>query len=50
MLNKKNKMINIRKFDDKIINILNDAIPTESFLSKNRNPAAICTQLKSEVN
>lgn len=43
-------MINIRKFDDKIINILNDAIPTESFYSKKGNPTAICQQLKGEVS
>ena len=42
-------MLQIRKFDDKIINILNDEIPTESFYSKNVNPTMICNELKNEV-
>ena len=42
-------MLKIRKFDDKIINILNTEIPTESFYSKTKNPTVICNQLKNEV-
>ena len=42
-------MMQIRKFDDKIINILNDEIPTESFYSKSVNPTIICNELKNEV-
>jgi hypothetical protein len=42
-------MMKIRKFDDKIINILNENIPTESFYSKNSNPLIACNQIKSEV-
>ena len=42
-------MLKIRKFDDKIINILNTEIPTESFYSKTENPKIICNQLKHEV-
>jgi hypothetical protein len=43
-------MLKIRKFDDKIINILNTELPTESFYSKSKNPSKICAQLSHEVN
>jgi hypothetical protein len=42
-------MLNIRKFDDKIINILNTIIPTESFVTKDENPSKKCKQFKDEV-
>ena len=42
-------MLKIRKFDDKIINILNTELPTESFYSTNINPPKICAQLRHEV-
>lgn len=46
----KNRILRLRKFDDKIINILNSEIPTESFLSKGINASNKCTQLKQEVS
>ncbi len=42
-------MLSIRKFDDKIINILNTEIPTESFYLKEANPSKKCEQFKQEV-
>lgn len=42
-------MAKLRNFDDKVINILNDEIPTESFYAKKGNPKVICTQLQKEV-
>ena len=42
-------MLKIRKVDDKIINILNTEIPTESFYLK-KDPVMICHQLQDEVN
>jgi len=47
--------LNIRKFDDKIINVLNAEIPTESFYASQKqqqqenSPAQKCKQLKKEV-
>lgn len=46
----KNRILRLRKFDDKIINILNAEIPTESFIAKSRiNPSDKCDQFKKEV-
>ena len=54
----KSKLLNIRKFDDKIINVLNAEIPTESFYTSQKQqqqpqpeniPAFKCKQLKNEV-
>ena len=47
--------MHIRKFDDKIINVLNAEIPTESFYvsqkqqQQENSPAQKCKQLKKEV-
>ena len=43
-------MLKIRKFDDKIINILNAEIPTESFCAKGVNLKEKCKKLKDQVN
>lgn len=44
-------MNRIRKFDDKIINILNSELPTQSFTKDNdkKKPGLKCTQFKEEV-
>ncbi|CAF0944865.1 unnamed protein product [Brachionus calyciflorus] len=45
-----NRIMRLRKFDDKIINILNAEIPTESFISKGQvNPVNKCNQFKQEL-
>ena len=41
------KFQKLRQFDDKIINILNSELPTESFHKDNKK---ICVQFQGEVN
>lgn len=38
-------MLKVRKFDDKLINILNTELPTESF---HKDPIAICNDIRQE--
>ncbi|RNA40472.1 coiled-coil domain-containing 58 [Brachionus plicatilis] len=45
-----NRILRIRKFDDKIINILNAEIPTQSFINKGIvDPKNKCQQFKQEL-